>query len=126
MPIDRSMTMLKLIVASTLLTAGVNGIRGEVAETAAPPAKRAFAVCELYAPGHFGNSYEVLGPNEMHQVLEEARFWGFNRYGDWFDMDDCKDPFGSGHTYGLDDALWDAKKVNYGSAQGIFVNILHE
>jgi hypothetical protein len=55
----------------------------------------------------------------MRQILEEARFWGFNRYGDWFDMDDCKDPFGSGHTYGLGDALWDAKKVNYGSAQGM-------
>jgi len=34
-------------------------------------------------------------------------------------MDDCKDPFASGHTYGLGDALWDAKKINYGSAQAL-------
>jgi len=78
-----------------------------------------FAVRELYAPGHFGNSYEVLGPNEMREVLAEAKFWGFNRYADWFDTDDCKDPFASGHTYGLGDALWDAKRINYVSAQAL-------
>ena len=65
---------------------------------AARTAKALFEVCELYAPGHFGNSYEVLGENEMRDVLAEAAFWGFNRYGDWFDMDDCKDPFAAGHT----------------------------
>ena len=81
--------------------------------------KPVFDVCELYAPGHFGNSYEVLGPNEMREVLAEAKFWGFRRYADWFDMDDCKDPFPSGHTYGLGDALWDAKKTNFGSAQAL-------
>lgn len=67
--------------------------------SAAP--EQAFAVCELYAPGHFGNSYEVLGDNEIRSVLSEAKFWGFGRYGDWFDTDDCKDPFAPGHTYGL-------------------------
>lgn len=62
--------------------------------SAAP--EQAFAVCELYAPGHFGNSYEVLGDNEIRSVLSEAKFWGFGRYGDWFDTDDCKDPFAPG------------------------------
>jgi hypothetical protein len=71
------------------------------------------------AAAHFGNSYEVLGPNEMRQIIAEAKFWGFNRYGDWFDTDDCKDPFASGHTYGLGDALWNAKRLNYGSAQNL-------
>ena len=80
-------------------------------------AKPLFDVCELYAPGHFGNSYEVLGHNEMRSVLAEAAAWGFNRYGDWFDMDDCRDPFASGHHQWLGDALWDCKKIHYGSAQ---------
>jgi len=85
----------------------------------ASPPKPIFAVRELYAPGHFGNSYEVLGDDEMREVLAEASRWGFNRYGDWFDMDDCKDPFAPGHTYGLGDALWDCKKIHYGEAQAL-------
>lgn len=31
-------------------------------------------------PGHFGNSYAVLGPNEMREILAEAKFWVFQRY----------------------------------------------
>lgn len=83
----------------------------------ASPNAALFAVRELYAPGHFGNSYEVLGDHEMRSVLAEAAYWGFNRYGDWFDMDDSKNPFSGEHTYGLGDALWDRKKTNYASAQ---------
>jgi hypothetical protein len=40
-------------------------------------------VHELYAPKHFGNSYEVMGELEMRDLLTEAVYWGFNRYGDW-------------------------------------------
>jgi len=89
------------------------------AEDQASPPQPVFAVRELYAPGHFGNSYEVLGDNEMRDLLAESASWGFNRYGDWFDMDDCKDPFAPGHTYGLGDALWDSKRLHYASAQSL-------
>ena len=117
MSIRRLMTTLNMILVCPLLAATVSSVRGEDVFTAAKPANsivkpRVFADCELYAPGHFGNSYEVLGPNEMREVLAEAKFWGFNRYADWFDTDDCKDPFVSGHTYALGDAQWDAKKTN--------------
>jgi hypothetical protein len=122
MSANRLLTTLKMIVVCVLPSLLAAGARS--AEKPALPApaavlspQRLFAVCELYAPGHFGNSYEVLGPNQMRAVLAEAGFWGFNRYGDWFDMDDCKDPFASGHTYGLGDALWESKKTNFGSAQ---------
>lgn len=47
---------------------------------------------ELYCPAHFGNSYEVIAPHEMKDVLREAKFWGFNAYGDWLDSADMKDP----------------------------------
>jgi hypothetical protein len=108
-------TSLALLAVCALLPA--RAAHAGVEATAAAPARPPFAVCELYAPGHFGNSYEVLGANEMREVLAEARFWGFNRYADWFDMDDCKDPLAGGHTYGLGDALWLVKKTNFASAQ---------
>jgi hypothetical protein len=76
----------------------------------------AFESCEFYAPGHFGNSYEVMGENEMRGMLAEARFWGFNRYGDWFDTLDCSDPFAQTRLVTLAHALWDEKKANYRSA----------
>ena len=40
---------------------------------------------DLYAPGHFGNSYEVAGRFEMRDILAEAKSWGFNHHTDWFD-----------------------------------------
>ena len=70
----------------------------------------------LYAPGHFGNSYEVLGAREIREVLAEAQHWGFNRYGDWFDTVDCADPFSDPH-YNMGRALWDRKKANFHWAQ---------
>jgi hypothetical protein len=74
---------------------------------------------ELYAPGHFGNSYEVMGPYEMRRYLAEARHWGFNRYGDWFDMIDCADPF-KAKTYGhRGPQLWGQKKLAFSSAQAL-------
>jgi len=115
MPMNRRTSLALLVACGALLLPPEARVRGD--DAAAPPLHRDFTVCELYAPAHFGNSYEVLGANQMREILAEARFWGFNRYGDWFDTDDCKDPFASGHTYGLGDALWTAKKSNYGSAQ---------
>ncbi len=76
-------------------------------------------VCELYAPGHFGNSYEVVGVEEMRRILTEAKHWGFNRYGDWFDMLDCVDPFVNERQYDLGNALWDAKKAHFRTAQSL-------
>ncbi len=75
--------------------------------------------CELYAPGHFGNWYEVAGEREMRAVLEESRHWGFNCYGDWFDTLDCTDPFSGDPQYALGNALWDAKKAHFRTAQSL-------
>ncbi len=72
----------------------------------------------LYAPGHFGNSYEVMGQNEMLSILAEAQWWGYNRYGDWFDTIDCSDPFSDKH-YNLAGALWERKKANFKTAQSL-------
>jgi hypothetical protein len=83
-------------------------------ESAAP-----FALRALYAPGHFGNSYEAMGVREMHAMLEEAAWWGFNRYGDWFDMEDCSDPFAETRLVQLAHALWQRKKDHFRSAQSL-------
>ncbi len=97
---------------------------GAMAQQAAEEGERAmsaprFAVRELYAPAHFGNSYEVMGEREMRDLLAEAVEWGFNRYGDWFDMIDCSDPFGDPDHWNLSHALWDRKKANFRSAQSL-------
>ena len=42
-----------------------------------------FATRTLYAPGHFGNSYEVVGDNEFRTLLTAWQSWGFNEYADW-------------------------------------------
>jgi hypothetical protein len=97
----------------------ISPFAASAAGSEAGPSKPIFTVCEIYCPGHFGNSYEVMGKNEMHGVLSEAAFWGFNRYGDWFDSDDCKDPFSTEHTYGLGPALWESKKLHFQSAQSL-------
>ncbi|MBN1909438.1 MAG: hypothetical protein JW818_06855 [Pirellulales bacterium] len=98
-------------------TGAANGsTQGKTARTSKVP-QPLFESYMLYAPSHFGNSYEVMGENEVRQMLTEARFWGFNRYGDWFDMFDCSDPFAQKRLVALSHALWDAKVVNYRSAQ---------
>ncbi len=83
---------------------------------AAGSIRKPFAEIELYAPGHFGNSYEVMGEYEMRAVLEEAKAWGCKSYGDWFDMLDCSDPFRAERQVDLGRALWNAKKANFRSA----------
>ena len=76
-----------------------------------------FKIRELYACGHFGNSYEVMGDNECRDVLAEAKSWGFNGYHDWFDWADCRNPFVGGHSYGLGEAQLDAKTRRYAIAR---------
>lgn len=70
----------------------------------------------LYAPGHFGNYYEVMGENEARDVIAEAKHWGFNRYSDWFDTINCCDPFSDPLVF-LAKALWEKKKERFRIAQ---------
>jgi hypothetical protein len=100
-----------LINASTLASANDNDEEKPVRTHDQP-----FKVIELYAPAHFGNGYESMGEYEMRNMLSEAKFWGCNRYGDWFDKLDCSDPFRKDNQWDLGDALWWAKKINYRSA----------
>ena len=81
-------------------------------------AAQVFRVRVLYAPGHFGNSYEVAGEREMREILVEAKHWGFTHYGDWFDTVDCSDPFAS-RLCNLGRALWERKKANFRTAQSL-------
>jgi len=97
-------TLIILTIASILALADV---------PVAPLATRT-----LYAPGHFGNSYECLGEREYRDLLVEWREWGFNEYADWFDTIDCADPFEDRH-HNLGQALWDAKKRNFRVAQSL-------
>lgn len=65
---------------------------------------------ELYGPGHFGNWYEVMAPYEMREMLQEAKFWGFNAFGDWLDAADLKDPFNNPRReYLQPQAFWGQK-----------------
>ena len=75
---------------------------------------------ELYAPGHFGNSYEVMADYQMRDLLQEAKSWGFNAYGDWLDCADLRDPFNNPfHEWLLPQALWERKLSFYRIAQDI-------
>jgi hypothetical protein len=75
-----------------------------------------FATRTLYAPGHFGNSYEVVGDNEFRTLLTAWQSWGFNEYADWFDPANCADPYVE-PLYDLGKALRDAKKRRFVIAQ---------
>ncbi|MCX6375330.1 MAG: hypothetical protein NTU88_04720 [Armatimonadetes bacterium] len=77
-----------------------------------------FAYLELYGPAHFGNSYEVMASYQMKETLQEAKFWGFNAYGDWLDAADLKDPHNNPRSeFLLPQALWDRKLQSYAIAQ---------
>ncbi|MCL4693598.1 MAG: hypothetical protein KJ060_13950 [Candidatus Hydrogenedentes bacterium] len=80
------------------------------------PADVPLATRTLYAPGHFGNSYECLGEREYRDLLVEWRDWGFNEYADWYDTIDCADPFSDPHN-NMGRALWNIKKRNFKTAQ---------
>lgn len=98
-----------LCLGAALMATAVHAADSEMA-------LKPFEEIELYAPGHFGNSYEVMGEYEMRALIGEARFWGSNSYGDWFDMLDCSDPFRAERQVDLGRALWNAKKANFHSA----------
>jgi hypothetical protein len=82
--------------------------------------KTALRVRELYCPAHFGNSYEVAGRNEMHAILSEAKHWGFNRYSDWFDTVDIRNPYAKHDgLFDLPEALWAQKFNNFATAASL-------
>lgn len=87
-------------------------------ETSAPITP-SFAMRVIYAPGHFGNSYEVMSEHEMRAYLAECKEMGFNRYADWFDTVDCTDPFEDKFHHLMGSVLWDRKKANFRSAQDL-------
>jgi len=71
-------------------------------------------VREIYCPAHFGNTYEVALKNEMREILREAKFWGFNRYSDWFDTIDLYDLYSrKGRFYNMPEAVWERKFSHY-------------
>ncbi|MEA1950446.1 MAG: hypothetical protein U9N87_03620, partial [Planctomycetota bacterium] len=103
------------LAATALFCASSIAAETEKAKSPTPPYK----VVELYAPAHFGNGYECMGQYEMRDMLREGKFWGCTRYGDWFDMLDCSDPFRKDTQWGLGRALWWAKKLNFRSAEKV-------
>jgi len=77
----------------------------------------ALAVREVYCPAHFGNTYEVAQRNEMAGILSEAKFWGFNRYSDWFDTADLYDLYAkTHHHFNMPEAMWDKKFSHFTTA----------
>ncbi len=77
-------------------------------------------VRELYCPSHFGNEYESAMSHEMREVLDEARFWGFNRYSDWFDTVDLYDLYARGRKhFNLPEAAWERKFDSFRIAAGL-------
>ena len=70
---------LLLLAAACLSLLALNGPAAESADVrtsetqAGPKSPPPFAVRELYAVGHFGNSYEVMGEYEMRRYLAEAK-----------------------------------------------------
>lgn len=72
------------------------------------------AVRELYCPSHFGNTYEVTLPGEMTALLAEAKFWGFNRFSDWFDTIDLYNVYEKKHNlFNMPEAIWARKFSNF-------------
>ncbi|MHB8899962.1 MAG: hypothetical protein ACYC6Y_14540 [Thermoguttaceae bacterium] len=104
----KNLAFLPFLAALLLAPAAFPALAGE-------PLKP-FTEIELYAPGHFGNSYEAMGEYEMEALIDEAKSWGCNGYGDWFDMLDCSDPFRAERQADLSRALWNAKKANFRAA----------
>ena len=78
-----------------------------------PDSQAALRVRELYCPAHFGNTYECVRSGEMTDLLAEAKFWGYNRYSDWFDAVDLRNVYVEGKTFGLAQAVWDRKFDNF-------------
>lgn len=74
---------------------------------------------ELYAPSHFGNTYEATLPGEISALLAEAKFWGFNRFSDWFDTIDLYNVYEKRHNlFNMPEAMWARKFSNFECAAG--------
>lgn len=77
------------------------------------------ATRELYAPSHFGNTYEATLPREMADLMAEAKFWGFTRFSDWFDTIDLYNIYEKRHhLFNMPEAMWARKFANYECAAG--------
>ena len=75
---------------------------------------------ELYGPSHFGNTYETILPGEMTALLAEAKFWGFNRFSDWFDTIDLYNLYRKNHNYfNMPEAIWARKFSNFTCASDL-------
>ena len=73
-----------------------------------------FRTRELYAPSHFGNTYEAALPREMAALAAEAKFWGYNRFSDWFDTIDLYNVYEKEHSFfNMPEALWARKFANF-------------
>ena len=78
---------------------------------------RELPIRELYCPSHFGNFYEVAMSNEMRSTLEEAKFWGYNRFSDWFDTIDLYNLYDrEGNYFNMPEAMWERKFENFAVA----------
>ncbi|MFH1475898.1 MAG: hypothetical protein ABIH24_00175 [Verrucomicrobiota bacterium] len=73
------------------------------------------ATRELYGPAHFGNTYEATLPGEMTALLTEAKFWGFNRFSDWFDTIDLYNVYEKKQKplFNMPEAIWARKFSNF-------------
>ncbi|MEM2057039.1 MAG: hypothetical protein QXO76_02110 [Thermoproteota archaeon] len=92
-------------------------------------AEHGFPRRELYAPGHFGNWYEAAGRFEMRDILAEAKWWGFNWYGDWFDTVNLTKEHHMSPVVSrcwLTKVLWENKKIRFQEAirLGFKLNLL--
>jgi len=74
-------------------------------------------------PGHFGNSYEVMGEFEMEDKLKEVKYWGFNGYLDWFDTAGLIAPFNEEPHCHYSSIIWKRKKTFFKIAQRLKMNI---
>ena len=82
---------------------------------------------ELYAPAHFGNTYEATLPREMSSLMAEAKYWGFNRFSDWFDTIDLYNVYEVRHgLFNMPEAMWARKFANYECAadQGLGLGLV--
>ena len=71
-------------------------------------------VRELYCPSHFGNTYESTLPGEMIALLSEAKFWGYNRFSDWFDTIDLFGVYAKKQSlFNMPEAIWARKFGNF-------------
>jgi hypothetical protein len=85
-----------------------------------------FDVIELYAPAHFGNSYEVMSADEMDTYLADVKRMGFNSYADWFTATDVNDPYSPQHADQKSRSRFEKKKAVYLAAQeaGLKLNVI--